>query len=429
MDEHIEIDNTDQSEESAAADRKILELISLLQRKKKYPTRTRNKIDRLVNRFLNQTKNDVHDMLCDNRIYADGYGGLDCERDTEEEVEAIVRFFPDVFSRRINVGGRDYYPIQLMSWTYGGVSRFRCNLKAVSFIPVLVKLAIEFGVFGEEDRGGLLLLPGTGRIVLGHLMYTDMVYCDRVHHELVDDTYLLVMKKLRQMDYLKQEDIKRYGIFHILCQQSVFAEKRFRFLVEWDPTTLVQPVRRGLVPLHYVAHDLCSTMETFQVVFEYSILYYPNKKGINLLFQKNNIGKTPFQMACKKWGQDEVMKTVKNTLIKCRSHNTGPYNVVDAMLTAAIDENVHLDCVYFLLRREPDVLMKLLSFSSSASLTASGSNGNNCIISNSGIDKDDINDGGSNSDTDNISGNNDLMETTTRNPKKRKINKERKDHK
>jgi hypothetical protein len=170
-------------------------------------------------------------------------------------------------------------------------------------------------------------------------------------------------------------------------------------------------------------------METFQSVFEYSILYYPNKKGINLLFQKNNIGKTPFQMACKKWGQDEVMKTVKNTLIKCRSHNTGPYNVADAILTAAIDENVHLDCVYFLLRREPDVLMKLLSFSSSASLTASGSNGNNCIISNSGIDKDDINDGGSNSDTDNISGNNDLMETTTRNPKKRKLNKERKDHK
>jgi hypothetical protein len=57
-------------------------------------------------------------------------------------------------------------------------------------------------------------------------MHTDVVYCNHVHHELLDDTYLLVMKKLRQMDYLKQEDIKRYGILHILCQQSVFAEKK-----------------------------------------------------------------------------------------------------------------------------------------------------------------------------------------------------------
>jgi hypothetical protein len=121
------------------------------------------------------------------------------------------------------------------------------------------------------------------------------------------------------------------------------------------------------------------------------------------------------------------MKTVENTLIECRSHDTGPYNVIDAMLTAAIDENVHLGCVYFFLRREPDILMKLLSLSSSASLT-SGSNddiiSNNININNSN-NQDDINDGRSNSDIDNNSGKNDLIEIITRNPKKRrKLNKE-----
>jgi hypothetical protein len=33
---------------------------------------------------------------------------------------------------------------------------------------------------------------------------------------------------------------------------------------------------------------------------------------------------------------------------------------IDALITAAIDKNIHLDCVYFLLRREPDILQKLL---------------------------------------------------------------------
>jgi hypothetical protein len=38
-----------------------------------------------------------------------------------------------------------------------------------------------------------------------------------------------------------------------------------------------------------------------------------------------------------------------------------PINTVEALVMSAIDETVRLDCVYFLLRREPDVLQKLLS--------------------------------------------------------------------
>ena len=30
-------------------------------------------------------------------------------------------------------------------------------------------------------------------------------------------------------------------------------------------------------------------------------------------------------------------------------------HIVDASITAAIDESIHLDCVYFLMRRNPDV--------------------------------------------------------------------------
>jgi hypothetical protein len=43
------------------------------------------------------------------------------------------------------------------------------------------------------------------------------------------------------------------------------------------------------------------------------------------------------------------------------------FDVVDALITATIDdENIHLDCVYFLLRSQPDVLQNLLSLTAAA---------------------------------------------------------------
>jgi hypothetical protein len=81
---------------------------------------------------------------------------------------------------------------------------------------------------------------------------------------------------------------------------------------------------------------------------------------------------TPYQMACEACGRDEVMKVIVYTLLDYqRSHDsTGPYNLMDALMTAAIEEYIHLDCVYFLLRRQPAVLKKLqLSSSSTKSVT------------------------------------------------------------
>jgi hypothetical protein len=99
----------------------------------------------LVENFLYQADVDLHVFLCDND-YDQNYRGLDCDRDTEDEVETAIRFFPDVLSRR-----GDYfnvYPIQLLPYAFKMGYR-RTNVKAVSFIPLIVKLAIELGQFDE----------------------------------------------------------------------------------------------------------------------------------------------------------------------------------------------------------------------------------------------------------------------------------------
>ena len=87
-----------------------------------------------------------------------------------------------------------------------------------------------------------------------------------------------------------------------------------------------------------------STIQDFRMVFEYGIRYYPKKKGISLLFKKNDYSTTTFQRACKTFKYEAVMKVVKDVLIR---YSDTPINTTEALITAAIDEDIHLDCVYF----------------------------------------------------------------------------------
>ncbi|OEU23279.1 hypothetical protein FRACYDRAFT_233452 [Fragilariopsis cylindrus CCMP1102] len=344
-------------------------LISVLKQHDEYHWRTGNKIDELVEEFVTKTKDDIHDMLCDNKDEAPNdddrydryYRGLDSNRDTAAEVETALRFFPEVLSRR--GGPYNKYPIQYLA----------IKVKAVPFIPLVVQLALEFGLFEEIERGGLMF------DVRGHNILQFLVN-DILNDQHVDDMYLNVMIQLRQMGYFKKEDIQKYGLVVVLCRCSVISEKRFRFLVEWDPTSLIKRDGRaghpdggaGHLPLH-VATISTSTIQDFRMAFEYGIRYYPRKKGICSLFQnsyyyysdyrtpvcRSGFGPTPLQLACtfKRYTED-VMKVVEDILIP------------------AIDENIHLDCVYFLLRREPDV-MQLTSSSLTLSSLTLESNDNN----------------------------------------------------
>ncbi|OEU10899.1 hypothetical protein FRACYDRAFT_246774 [Fragilariopsis cylindrus CCMP1102] len=191
-----------------------------------------------------------------------------------------------------------------------------------------------------------------------------------------DSEHVQVLVRLRRNGYLVKADVKDYCLLFSTYQyddDAYFPMSRFRFLVEWDPTILIDPDRRfGYLPLHEVAQYSC--IDTFQIVFKYGICYYPNRKGFSLLLKIID-QETIFQIVCGRYGRDKVMKVVEESLLdfqhgsdgnsNSNSNKTGPYNVVDALVTAAIDENIHLDCVYLLMRRQPDVLVKLQLHSSS----------------------------------------------------------------
>ena len=185
---------------AAAKQRRLLKLISVLEKKAKFSLRTRNKTDVLVENFLQVLGDDIHDMLCDNYIDAGNYSGLDSDRDTEAEVEAIVQLFPEVLTRRKYDDENFQYSIQLLAFACDEDGDRQCNMKAVSFIPLLARLAIEFGLF-EEERGGLLCED-----VLHHLMAIGNTELhNQEHRESVDTKYLQVLIFL---GLLKKEDIQ-----------------------------------------------------------------------------------------------------------------------------------------------------------------------------------------------------------------------------
>jgi hypothetical protein len=353
----------DDNDDDARRTRRI-KTISVIEGHGKFPKRTRSKMDRMIERFLESLENDIHKLLCSNKnIDSDNYHGLDSDRDTEEEVETAIRFFPDVLSRRNeDEDGIDFYPIRLLA---------RCiNVKAVSFIPLFARLAIELGLFEEQYRGGLLIgdEDDDDEYVLHDLMRSE-------HYEHNDDAYLQVLIQLRKNGLLQKEDTQRYDLLRTLgTQYNYFPEKRFRFLVEWDPNVLLIHTSKykGFFPIHLAACDTIS-IRRFQLIFEYGIRYYPKNKGLSLLFKKNGYDDTPFQYACGKYGYKKVMEAVEGTLIR---YSDTPVNIVEALVMAAIDENIHLDCVYFLIRREPDVLQKLLSSTPNDATGNGNGNGN-----------------------------------------------------
>jgi len=190
-------------------------------------------------------------------------------------------------------------------------------------------------------------------------------------NQLIDNRNRTELNTLRGMDLLKKDDIQEYELVLKLCNHSYFAENQFRFLVEWDPMSLLQSNGNdGWTPLFQVARN-GSSIQGFQMVFDYVIRYFPYKKGISLLFTKNTFGGTFLRSACE-WFyiRKQVLEVVDEVL--ARYSNTTPLNIVDALMLAAIDETIHLDGVYFLLRREPEVLIALLSRSTNDSSNIDG---------------------------------------------------------
>ena len=104
-------------------------------------------------------------------------------------------------------------------------------------------------------------------------------------------------------------------------------------------------------------------MQSFRIVFEAGIRFFPKKKGIHLLFESadHRYYQSPFVWMCTstEFEQKDVMDVVEDVLSRYSTTALLPENMMEPLLSACTDRRIHLNCVYFLLRRVPTVLSGL----------------------------------------------------------------------
>ena len=141
--------NEDEDEDDDAI---CTEAMTLLQNRLNFPSRLRDRtMVRFAQQFITNVKRDIHAMLTDTRI--EEYDGLDSERDTEEEVATAIRSCPEVLTQRDELNW--LYPFRCVTFVQDdGNAKIMGNVKAVSFIPLFIQLAMECNSFPNRERGG-----------------------------------------------------------------------------------------------------------------------------------------------------------------------------------------------------------------------------------------------------------------------------------
>jgi len=290
-------------------------------------------------------------------------GGLDCDRDTEEQVETAIRFFPETLQEIYF--GRNVICMQVSNrrWRNGCLS-----FKTVSFVPLLAKLGIELGQFREEERGGLIC--GTDdllKVLASNHFKGDLTKAnDSEYYRLLDETCLAVLIRLRDMGLFRKEDIVEHNLLGSLLQGSVFPEQRFRFLVDWNPDCLGAPIgfpffHADLLPIKSLVLSDDLDVAGFQEVLRSGMKYFPEKFGFlfHMGLTKGSLlrNKTAYAIACQKHGK-KVVDTILNEewSVACGRDATNQIGL-DALLYASTEPAVNLDLVYTLLRRDPALLL------------------------------------------------------------------------
>ena len=372
----VEDDDDDVIRDPAEIQRICNKVISVIQQREAFPTQIRDQtIVRYAQQFLDNVGTDVVNMITDTRTEEDGYNGFDSARDTEDEVATAIRELcpDDVLGQRH--GPDDMYPIQCLM-----------HIKALPFVPLFAQLAIELNSFEEDERGGLL----SENTFSGDITLKCLAQNDTDNATTIDTTCLAVLVRLRQLGLLKKEDIQEYELVQELLFTCVpFPEHRFRFLTDWDPSALLysNPEYRYL-PLHFAAMPF--SVAGFRAILDASIQYFPRFRGLLSLFQIDYENNTPFRLACKCTNstRDIVMDVIENTLAQqYSSANTTriPFDFGTALMSAASDARIHVDCLYFLARRQPTTMVNLVrrdyyerpsARPSSLSSSSSSNNGN-----------------------------------------------------
>ena len=102
-----------------------------------------------------------------------------------------------------------------------------------------------------------------------------------------------------------------------------------------------------------VAHFVLKTILAF---CKGSNTFHDFEDSDNEYDSDNAVSGTPFQLACEKFGREAVIEVVAACIAACPTIRTESF-----LMAIAIDNAIHLDCLYLLLRKDPTAVSRLVS--------------------------------------------------------------------
>ena len=341
-----------------------------------------------LTKFEDKLQNVVYGYLSDELKKDDHTSRLDRERDTPEEFSNILNMFP---------GALSCYP--------GGIiSNYTARL--VPFLPVYLGFVMKEDVWKDvpmvkdrndrNDRCGLIFHGASQRMSFGtnnvlerkpfNHIKTLVETPDTVNdNDLFDEQCTNVLIWLRQNSLFLDTDIQEFNLMNHLLRNTTpalptgttgyGAGKRFQFLVNIHSDCLLVTDSEGRIPLYNAAAytTRChgnNGLACFSAVFKAGIQHLSHNKGLLMLFQTTNVCRqSPYQCFLNGISKKEersqrvqAIETVLNDPIASSQHHRSrsSYTTIPVFVEAAASAQITLDGLYFVLRREPDVLQKML---------------------------------------------------------------------
>jgi hypothetical protein len=186
------------------------------------------------------------------------------------------------------------------------------RIHSIPYIPLLATEGVRHNVGGAGKRGGLLVEDLFGNRSRNVLQRLATMY-GKANPELFDTASLNAFKGLKESNLFLKQDIQDYHLLIWSCR--IECQLRFDYLAEMDPEGLQQhrhPQGIGKPPIHGIIDSPESSAERFQLFLTTALKHHP--EDIGLLFQKNDTGKTAFECALNKYGNEATFGAIEQCI-------------------------------------------------------------------------------------------------------------------
>jgi len=210
--------------------------------------------------------------------------------------EKILKKMIDAVPSSLSYENEDgWLPIQSTAWF----------LASTPCIPYLATEGVRHNVGGADKRGGLLVRHPVDNTRINLLQLLAKVA--KKTNPVPDDTLCLnVLKTLKESNLLLKQDIQDYNLLASSCR--IEGQLRFDYLAEMDLEGLKHHRYQGETIIHVII-NACDSTENLELFLTTALKHHP--EDIGLLFQKNDKGKTAFECALNRYGNEATFDAIE----------------------------------------------------------------------------------------------------------------------